>query len=171
MNPQYISRNDIDPAEIAKMREITVDAALNDPFSLPKPILNGLIAKAVAGVWSESEVAIYNEKKSNMNYLPNFLSAESKAQLAALAMADKEAISANKIFNGLVEGRVSKQLKEICLMDQAYVKAEDGKQTVAAYLKSVDKNLAITKFVRYEVGEGMQKKVENFAEEVAAQMK
>ena len=170
MNPQYISRSDIDPAEIAKMREITIDAALNDPFSLPKPILNGLLAKAVDGVWSASEVAIYNEKKSNMNYLPNFLSDESKAQLAALAMADKETIVTNKIFNGLVEGRVSKQLKEICLMDQTYVKAEDGKQSVAAYLKSVNPALSVSKFVRYEVGEGMQKKQEDFAAEVAAQM-
>ena len=38
---------------------------------------------------------------------------------------------ADRIFHGLVEGRVSKQLKEICLLDQVYVKAEDGKQTVA----------------------------------------
>ena len=105
-----------------------------------------------------------------MNYLPNFLSDESKAQLAALAIADKETISANKIFTGLVEGRVSKQLKEICLLDQTYVKAEDGKQTVGAYLKSVNPALTISKYVRYEVGEGMQKKVEDFAAEVAAQM-
>ena len=79
-------------------------------------------------------------------------------------------ISENKIFKGLVDGRVKKQLKEICLMDQTYVRAEDGKQTVGEYLKSVDKDLCLTKVVRFEVGEGIEKKEEDFAAEVAAQM-
>ena len=170
MNPQYISRNDISADEVAKLKEITLESALNDPFSLPKPVLQGLLDKAVNGVWSAEDVAIYNEKKSNMNYLPNFLSKEATAQLAGLAIADKEAISGNKIFTGLVEGRISKQLKEICLLDQTYVKAEDGKQTVAAYLASVNKAIVIDKIVRFEVGEGMEKRNENFAEEVAKQM-
>ena len=85
-------------------------------------------------------------------------------------MADKEAIVAEKMFSGLVEGRISKQLKEICLLDQVYVKAEDGKQTVAQYLTSVNKELSIAKVVRFEVGEGMEKKNEDFAAEVAAQL-
>lgn len=170
MNPQYISRADMADEEVEKLREITVDSALNDPASLPKPILNKLIEKAVADVWSAEDVAIYKEKKSNMQYLFNFLSKEAAAQLAEIAMADKETIAADKIFNGLVEGRVSKQLKEICLLDQTYVKAEDGKQSVAKYLASVNKDLAIKKFVRFEVGEGMEKKNEDFAAEVAAQM-
>ena len=170
MNPQYISGKDISDEELAKIREITLESALNDPFSLPKPILNKLIEKAVAGVWSAEDVAIYEEKKSNMNYLPNFLSKEAKAELAQIALADKETISADKIFTGLVEGRISKQLKEICLLDQTYVKAEDGKQTVAQYLTSVNKDLVITKIVRFEVGEGMEKKNEDFAAEVAAQL-
>ena len=105
-----------------------------------------------------------------MNYLPNFLSTEAKNTLAELAIADKDAIVGNKIFNGLVEGRISKQVKEISLMDQTYVKAEDGKQSVAKYLESVNKDLKIAKFVRFEVGEGMEKKNEDFAAEVAAQM-
>ena len=170
MNPQYISRDEISADELAKMKEITIDSALNDPFSLPKPVLSKLIEKAVAGVWSAEDVAIYEEKKSNMNFLPNFLSKEAASQLAELALADRANIAADKIFNGLVEGRVSKQLKEICLMDQVYVKAEDGKQTVAAYLKSVNPALKIAKFVRFEVGEGMEKKNEDFAAEVAKQM-
>ena len=65
---------------------------------------------------------------------------------------------------------MSKQLKDICLLDQVYVRAEDGKQTVAKYLESVDKELSIAKVVRFEVGEGIEKKEENFAEEVAKQM-
>ncbi|MBR5067321.1 MAG: elongation factor Ts, partial [Lachnospiraceae bacterium] len=52
---------------------------------------------------------------------------------------------------------------------QVYVKAEDGKQSVAAYLKSVDANIVISKFVRFEVGEGMEKRNDDFAAEVAAQ--
>ena len=169
MNPTYISRNDISADELAKEKDITLESALNDPFSLPKPILNKLIEKALNGVWSDSDKAIYEEKKSNMNYLPNFLSDAAKAQLAELALADKANISGDKIFAGLVEGRISKHLKEICLLDQVYVKAEDGKQSVAAYLKSVDANITVAKFVRFEVGEGMEKKVDDFAAEVAAQ--
>lgn len=171
MNPQYICRADISVDEMAKLKEITIDSALNDPFSLPKPILQGLLDKAVNDKkWSDEDIAIYEEKKSNMNYLPNFLSTEAKNTLAELAIADKDAIVGNKIFNGLVEGRISKQVKEISLMDQTYVKAEDGKQSVAKYLESVNKDLKIAKFVRFEVGEGMEKKNEDFAAEVAAQM-
>ncbi|MBR6003854.1 MAG: elongation factor Ts [Lachnospiraceae bacterium] len=170
MNPQYTSRNDISADELAKEKDITLESALNDPFSLPKPILNKLIDKAINdNVWSAEDKAIYEEKKSNMNYLPNFLSDAAKAQLAQLALDDKANISADKIFAGLVEGRISKHLKEICLLDQVYVKAEDGKQSVGAYLKTVDANISIAKFVRFEVGEGMEKKVDDFAAEVAAQ--
>ena len=170
MNPQYISRAEISDEEIAKLREITVDSALNDPATLPKPILMNLINKACAGVWSAEDVATYEEKKSNMNYLFNFLSKEAKAALVELAMADKAAIVGDKIFSGLVEGRISKQLKEISLMDQTYVKAEDGKQSVAAYLKSVNASLTVSEMIRFEVGEGMEKKNEDFAAEVAAQL-
>ena len=170
MNPQYVSRNDISEEELAKLKEITIESSLNDTFTLPKPVLQGLLDKAVK-VWSAEDVAVYEEKKSNMNYLPNFLSQEAKAKIAEIALADKAEIVGNKIFAGLVEGRISKQLKEICLLDQTYVKAEDGKQTVGQYLSSVNKSLVISKMVRFEVGEGMEKKSEDFAAEVAAQLK
>ena len=171
MNPQYISRNDISDEELAKLREITVDSALNEATTLPKPILNKLIDKAInEKLWSDDDINNFNEHKNNMNYVWNFLSDAAKAKLGELAMADKESIMAEKMFNGLVEGRVSKQLKEICLLDQTYVKAEDGKQSVAKYLESVSKDLTITEMVRFEVGEGMEKKQEDFAAEVAAQM-
>ena len=173
MNPQYVSRDEISEEELASLGKITLESALNDPFSLPKPILNGLLDK-VAGVWGDEDIAILAEKRAdksfNFNYLPNFLSEEAKTRLAGLAIAAKMEISENKIFKGLVNGRISKQLKEICLMDQVYVRAEDGKQTVAEYLKSVDKDLTLTKVVRFEVGEGIEKKEEDFAAEVAAQM-
>ncbi|HCO27934.1 MAG TPA: elongation factor Ts [Lachnospiraceae bacterium] len=80
----------------------------------------------------------------------------------------------DKIISGMVMGRINKELKEICLLDQVYVKAEDGKQTVAQYVAEVGKangaNITIKKFVRFETGEGIEKKEENFAEEVAKQM-
>ena len=176
MNPQYISRNDMSAEELAKLREIIEESALNDPATLPKPILNKLIDKAINDkVWSDADIATYEEHKSNMQYLFNFLSKEAAAQLAELALADEANIVADKIFNGLVEGRVSKQLKEICLMDQVYVKAEDGKQSVSKYIAEVGKAagspFTIKKFVRFEVGEGLEKKNEDFAAEVAAQLK
>ena len=174
MNPQYVSRDEISDDEMASIRKITLESALNDPFTLPKPILNGLLDK-VHGVWGEEDTAILAEKRAdkkfNFNYLPNFLSEEAKTKLAGLAIAAKMEISENKIFKGLVEGRVSKQLKESCLLDQTYVRAEDGKQTVAQYLGTVDKDLKLTKVIRFEVGEGIEKKEEDFAAEVAAQIK
>ncbi len=175
MNPQYISRNDISADELAKIKDITIESSLNDAFSLPRPIFQKLVDKAIAEkVWNDDAIAIYEEKKAdktfNMTYLPNFIPDEAKAALGQLALADKANISADKMFSGAVEGRVSKQLKEICLLDQVYVKAEDGKQTVAAYLASVNKSLVISNVVRFEVGEGLEKKNEDFAAEVAKQM-
>ena len=82
----------------------------------------------------------------------------------------KEAAKPDKVKDGMVMGRINKQLKEVVLMDQVFVKAEDGKQSVAKYLESVNKDLVVTKFVRFEVGEGMEKKNEDFAAEVAAQL-
>ena len=174
MNPQYVSRDEISEEELASLRKITLESALNDPFTLPKPILNGLLDK-VAGVWGKEDIDILTEKKAdksfNFNYLPNFLSEEAKTKLAGLAIAAKLEITENKVFKGLVDGRIKKQLKEICLLDQTYVRAEDGKQTFAEYLKTVDKDLSLTKVIRFEVGEGIEKKEEDFAAEVAAQIK
>ena len=170
MNPEKISREDYTDEEINKLREIVIDSALNDPATLPKPIQNELYAKVEAdNLFSEEDAAILAEKK-NDKYLYNFLTKEGIATLAGLAMDNKDAYVANKIFAGLVEGRISKQIKESALLEQTYVKAEDGKQSVAKYLESVNKDLKITTFVRFEVGEGMEKKNEDFAAEVAAQM-
>ena len=74
----------------------------------------------------------------------------------------------------MIKGRINKELKEICLMDQVYVKAEDGKQIVSKYIEQVAKEnsakITIKGFVRFETGEGLEKKNEDFAAEVAAQM-
>ena len=92
-----------------------------------------------------------------------------------LAEAKNEKPDANeKMLDGIVNGRINKQLKEICLLDQVYIKAEDGKQQVSAYLKEESKRLGaeimVERFVRFETGEGLEKKNEDFAAEVAAQM-
>ncbi len=101
--------------------------------------------------------------------------AHEKEILKAQIMNDpKESQKPEKVINGMIEGRISKELKEICLVDQVYVKAEDGKQTVAKYIdelsKAVGAPVKIKKFVRFETGEGLEKKNEDFAAEVAAQM-
>lgn len=101
--------------------------------------------------------------------------AHEKEILHAQIMNDpKESQKPAKVIEGIINGRVNKELKEICLLDQVYVKAEDGKQSVSAYVAQVAKanhaNVTIKGFVRYETGEGIQKKEENFAEEVAKQM-
>lgn len=98
-----------------------------------------------------------------------------KEILRAQIMNDpKESQKPEKVIAGMIEGRVSKELKEICLVDQVYVKAEDGKQTVGQYLAQVSKavgaQVSVKRFVRFETGEGLEKKQEDFAAEVAAQM-
>lgn len=76
------------------------------------------------------------------------------------------------IIEKMLEGRLNKELKEMCLVDQVYVK--DGDLTVAKYVETVAKeagvSISIKRFVRFETGEGLEKKSENFAEEVARQM-
>ena len=175
MSPQYISRENISDDELAKMREITIDSALNDVASLPKPIQKDIFAEALSTDALSAEDKAILEEKQNDKYLFNFLSKEAIASLAAISMSKKEEICANKIFNGLVEGRISKQLKEVCLLDQTYVMAADGKQTVKAYLAEVSKEVgapvALKSFIRFETGEGIEKKEEDFAAEVAKQMK
>ena len=103
-----------------------------------------------------------------------YIEHEKEILLAQIMNDPKESQKPEKVIQGMINGRINKELKEICLMDQVYVKAEDGKQSVAKYVESVAKEnnakIKIVKFVRFETGEGMAKKEENFAEEVAKQM-
>ena len=93
--------------------------------------------------------------------------------MAQIQNDPKEAAKPEKVIQGMIMGRINKEMKEICLMDQTYVKAEDGKQSVAQYVAQVAKangaNIAIKGFLRYETGEGMEKRVDDFAAEVAKQ--
>ena len=90
-----------------------------------------------------------------------------------LAQAKKEnPEKPDNIIEKMIIGRLNKEMKEVCLLDQVYV--QDSDLTVAKYVEKVAKEnnakVTVTKFVRYETGEGIEKKEENFAEEVAKQM-
>ncbi len=145
------------------------------------------------GVLVEAEADVVNDKvkEAFMNiamqiaalsakYISNAdVPEEYKAHEKEILMAQVEndasiAGKPEKVIEGIINGRLNKELKEICLLDQVYVKAEDGKQTVEQYLNSVAKEvngtLKVKKFIRFETGEGIAKREENFAEEVAKQM-
>lgn len=104
----------------------------------------------------------------------DYIAHEKEILLAQIMNDPKESQKPEKVIQGMINGRINKELKEICLLDQVYVKAEDGKQTVEKYVEEVAKannaKVVIKGFVRYETGEGLEKKEENFADEVAKQM-
>lgn len=103
-----------------------------------------------------------------------FIEHEKGILMAQIKNDPKEASKPEKVIAGMIQGRINKELKEICLVDQVYVRAEDGKQTVEQYVNAVAKEngakIKIKKFVRFETGEGLEKKQEDFAAEVAKQM-
>ena len=103
-----------------------------------------------------------------------FLDHEREILMSQIMNDPKESQKPEKVINGIITGRINKELKEICLDDQVYIRAEDGKQSVSKYVASVAKekgiDLAVKSFVRYEAGEGLEKRQDNFAEEVAKQM-
>ena len=103
----------------------------------------------------------------------DFLAKEKEILLAAAK--NEKPNAPDKVINGIVMGRLNKELSEICLLDQVYVKAEDGKQSVAKYVAQVAKEngakINLKGFIRFETGEGLEKKSEDFAAEVAAQRK
>lgn len=171
MSPEYLSKDCISDDELAKMKSITIDSSLNKPESLPKPILKNLFDKAVNDkLFSDEDLAAYEEQKNN-KFLFNFLSDKAVETLVELAMASKADIVANKIFAGAVDGRMKKQLKEVCLLEQAFVRSDLYDGDVAGYIADVAKKLGAsikaTGFIRYAKGEGIEKKEENYAEEIA----
>ena len=98
----------------------------------------------------------------------DYIAHEKEILLAQIQNDPKESQKPEKVIQGMINGRINKELKEICLLDQVYVKAEDGKQTVGKYVEEVAKangaKVTVKGFVRYETGEGIQKREENFAE-------
>ena len=136
-------------------------------------VVNDAVKEAMTNI--AMQVAALSPKYVTRDEISAEYIAHEKEILLAQIMNDpKESQKPEKVINGMIEGRVSKELKEICLVDQVYVKAEDGKQTVAKYLEEVSKavgaTVSVKRFVRFETGEGLEKKNEDFAAEVAAQL-
>ena len=121
------------------------------------------------------QIAALNPKYTSRDEVSaDFIEHEKNILMAQIQNDPKEASKPEKVIQGMIQGRINKELKEICLLDQTYVKAEDGKQSVAQYVAQVAKetgaSITVKGFVRFETGEGLEKKEENFAEEVAKQM-
>ena len=119
------------------------------------------------------QIAAMNPKYVDQSEVPAEYIEHEREILKVQAMNDPaNASKPENIIDKMLVGRLNKQLKEICLVDQAYVK--DGDFTVGKYVESVAKELGATlkikKFVRFETGEGIEKKSEDFAAEVAKQM-
>ena len=136
-------------------------------------VVNDAVKDALTNI--AMQVAALNPKYVAVADVPEDFRAHEKEIIAAqIAQDPKMAGKPEKVIEGAVMGRLNKELKEVCLLEQVYVKAEDGKQTVAQYLAQVAKengaNISVKKFVRFETGEGLEKKSEDFAAEVAAQI-
>jgi elongation factor Ts len=139
-------------------------------------VVNDNIKDAIKNI--AMQIAALYPKYGDMNDVSEEFRNHEKEILLAQATKENEELPEGKrkpqqIIEKMLEGRLQKELKEICLNQQVFVKAEDGKQTVAQYVAQVAKengaNLSIKRFVRFETGEGIEKREENFAEEVAKQ--
>lgn len=135
-------------------------------------VVNDAIKEAMTNV--AMQIAALSPKYvSTADVSEEYKAHEKEILMAQIANDPKMAGKPEKVIEGAVVGRLNKELKEVCLLEQPYVKAEDGKQTVAQYVAQVAKengaNLSVKKFVRFETGEGLEKRVDDFAAEVAAQ--
>ncbi len=145
---------------------VLVEAATDAPE-------NEAVAEALKNV--AMQIAALRPQYVSREEVPgDFIEKETEILKAQIMNDPKEASKPEKVIAGMIQGRIAKEMKEFCLMDQIYVKAEDGKQSVGQYLAQVAKaagcSLKVKQFVRFETGEGMEKREENFAEEVAKQM-
>ena len=147
----------------------------------------GVIVEAATAVVNDTvKEALANIAMQVAALYPKYVSADENSEeykehekeiLLAQTLLENSQLPVEKqkpqaIIEKMLVGRLAKELKEICLLDQAYVK--DGELTVEKYLQAVSKEVGTTitvkKFVRFETGEGIEKKQENFADEVAKQM-
>lgn len=128
--------------------------------------VNDAVKEALVNI--AMQIAALNPKYvSREEVSAEYIAHEKEILLAQIMNDPQESKKPEKVINGMIEGRISKELKEVCLVDQVYVKAEDGKQTVGKYLEEVSKAagapVAVKRFVRFETGEGLEKKQEDFA--------
>ena len=144
---------------------VIVEAATN--------VVNDAIKEAMTNI-AMQVAALYPKYVATSEVPEDYKEHEKEIISEQIKNDPKMAGKPEKVIEGAVIGRLNKELKEICLLEQVYVKAEDGKQTVAQYVAQVAKEnnaeLSVKRFVRFETGEGLEKKQENFAEEVAAQI-
>ncbi len=120
------------------------------------------------------QIAALNPKYlSDADVSEEYKNHEKEILIAQLKNDPKNASKPDAIIEKMITGRLAKELKEICLLGQEYVKAEN-KETVAQYVEAVGKKIGssvtLKQFVRFETGEGLEKKDENFADEVAKMM-
>ena len=104
----------------------------------------------------------------------DFIEKETEILKAQIENDPKEAGKPEQVKMGMIKGRIAKELKELCLVDQEFTFSAEGKQTVADYINATAKannaKISITEFLRFETGEGLEKREEDFAAEVAKQM-
>ena len=132
-------------------------------------VVNDEIKKCLKNV--AMQIAAMSPKyTSRAEVSQEYMDHEKEILLAAAKKENPE--KPENIIEKMIIGRLNKELKEICLLDQAYV--QDSDLTVAKYVEKVAKennaNVTVKRFVRFETGEGIEKKQEDFAAEVAAQM-
>ncbi len=136
-------------------------------------VVNDAVKEALSNVAMQI-AALYPKYVSKDEIGADFIEHEKEIIRAQIMNDPKESQKPANVIEGMIAGRVNKELKEICLVDQIYVKAEDGKQSVGQYIAQVAKennaNFSVKRFVRFETGEGLEKKNEDFAAEVAAQL-
>ena len=119
-------------------------------------IVNDTVKEAMKNI--AMQIAALNPKYIDRSEVSaEYIAHEKEILLAQIQNDPKESQKPEKVINGMIEGRVNKELKEICLVDQVYVKAEDGKQTVGKYLEAISKEIgtevSVSKFIRFETGE------------------
>lgn len=116
------------------------------------------------------QVAALNPKYLSSDDVPQeYKDHEKEILIAQLKNDPKNASKPDNIIEKMITGRLAKELKEVCLLEQEYVKAEN-KDTVAKYVQNVG-NITLKQFVRFETGEGLEKREDDFAAEVASMVK
>ena len=168
---------------IRRFEKVTCDNGIVVDYIHAGGKIGVLIAAETDNTGAEEVECLKNVAMQIAAMNPQYLSSDDvsdeykeREKAVLLAQAKNDPKNANKpdnIIEKMIIGRLNKELKEVCLTEQVYVKAEN-KETVAKYIESVAKavgcNLTLKNFVRFETGEGLEKKEEDFAAEVAAQM-
>jgi elongation factor Ts len=164
MNPIYLTKEQVTAETIATETEIARQRIQTEIETNKVEItrLEGEIAN------SEKTLAENPDDKKIQQEEKDFINNSKKIIGKLSGLVNKTPEDIEKF---LVPGKIKNFLKETCLLEQDYVKKDDFKGSVSGYLASISKNLAIDSFVRYELGEGIEKRKDDFAAEVEAMAK